>query len=162
MSAQPPEQHQAPGFVGNNGVSLCSLMPPTTYPSLTRIEACDAHTMYTSHSPTIQASTTLRYKYQPLHRSSKGLLRLLRVLPSRLEGRLQVELRLCDWSTEYRCLSYMWGEPSSENHEVLLDGCLFSVRDNLYRFLELASSRYPQESLWIDAVCIRPAPSKSR
>jgi hypothetical protein len=51
----------------------------------------------------------------------------------------------------------MWGEPSSEDHEVLLDGCLFSVRDNLYRFLELASSRYAQESLWIDAVSINQA-----
>lgn len=47
----------------------------------------------------------------------------------------------------------MWGESSSE-HEILMDGCSFHVRNNLYQFLELASEQYPNEPLWIDAVCI--------
>jgi hypothetical protein len=51
----------------------------------------------------------------------------------------------------------MWGEPSSNTHEILLDGCTFRVRDNLYTFLELASRLYPDEPLWIDPVCINQA-----
>jgi hypothetical protein len=47
----------------------------------------------------------------------------------------------------------MWGESLSD-HEIVIDGCSFHVRDNLYKFLELASERYPNEPLWIDAVCI--------
>jgi hypothetical protein len=52
----------------------------------------------------------------------------------------------------------MWGESSSD-HEILIDGCSFHVRDNLYKFLELASERYPNEPLWIDAVCINQSNS---
>ena len=104
--------------------------------------------------PSIErGSNGSRYQHKSLHRSSNLGLRLLKVLPSRLDGLIQVELWQSNGVTEYRCLSYMCGEPS-DDHEISLEGCIFFVRKNLYDFLELASERYPEEPLWIDALSI--------
>ncbi|KAF2447317.1 HET-domain-containing protein [Karstenula rhodostoma CBS 690.94] len=54
---------------------------------------------------------------------------------------------------EYRCLSYTWGEPP-EDHRILVNEHIFQVRKNLFEFLELATEVYPDEPLWIDALCI--------
>jgi hypothetical protein len=53
----------------------------------------------------------------------------------------------------YKCLSYTWGEPC-EGREILLNGCTFRVRDNLFEFLDIARRLFPMEFLWVDAICI--------
>ena len=48
----------------------------------------------------------------------------------------------------------MWGDPTSDCYEILLNDRAIKVRKNLHDFLQLARCRYPNLSLWIDALCI--------
>ena len=54
----------------------------------------------------------------------------------------------------YRCLSYTWGDPTSQQYDIVLNDCTFKVRKNLYEFLHMARQYYPNLELWIDAICI--------
>ena len=51
----------------------------------------------------------------------------------------------------------MWGCPTDDAYDVLLNGSLSQVRKNLYQFLCLAAQYYPDTPLWIDAICINQA-----
>jgi hypothetical protein len=113
------------------------------------------------------------FAYEPLNYSlDPNAIRLLRVLPTLLDGNIQVEIqqgqpgavrpeaaRRSSWALDgkqipgYRCLSYTWGEPC-EGRDILLNGCTFRVRDNLFEFLDTARRLLPMEFLWIDAICI--------
>jgi hypothetical protein len=55
----------------------------------------------------------------------------------------------------YTCLSYVWGSEKIQR-QILVNGKLLSVRENLYDFMCVARSKYanPQRTLWIDALCI--------
>ena len=54
----------------------------------------------------------------------------------------------------YQCLSYMWGDPGSEE-TILLNDQTFAVRKNLFDFLLLARQlKLTDTSLWVDAICI--------
>ncbi|KAF2024478.1 hypothetical protein EK21DRAFT_78658 [Setomelanomma holmii] len=77
------------------------------------------------------------FAYQPLNVSQQSI-RLIRVLP--------------ELSTEYSCLSYVWGSPSDRRIEIA--GQQHLVRDNLLAFLQVARSRGISKWLWIDALCI--------
>ena len=55
--------------------------------------------------------------------------------------------------TNYRCLSYRWGEPV-DSHTILINGHPFAVRKSLYHFLQIARKQFPGQLLWIDAICI--------
>jgi hypothetical protein len=46
------------------------------------------------------------------------------------------------------------GSPLDKNHEIILNGKLFRVRENLYSFLRVAMERFPRTPLWIDAISI--------
>jgi hypothetical protein len=50
-------------------------------------------------------------------------------------------------------LSYMWGE-ARDVGEILLNGRLRRVRQNVHEFLEHAERLYPMQPLWIDSLCI--------
>jgi hypothetical protein len=99
-------------------------------------------------------------------------IRLLSVLPTLLDGFIQVEIQQAQPGTVrpesvscsfepldgvtipgYRCLSYTWGQPC-DGREILLNGCTFRVRDNLFEFLDTARRLFPTTPLWIDAICI--------
>lgn len=54
---------------------------------------------------------------------------------------------------EYVALSYTWGDADLVK-EILLDGELFHVRENLWDFLNRARQTCLMEYLWIDALCI--------
>ncbi len=56
-------------------------------------------------------------------------------------------------SDTYTALSYTWG-PVSQSQDILLDGHVFVVRQNLWDFLHIARQNYPGIAFWIDAVCI--------
>jgi hypothetical protein len=113
------------------------------------------------------------FAYEPLDCSlDPNAIRLLRVLPGLSGGLIQVEMQqaapgtvkpeTASQSSEaldqnsiqgYRCLSYTWGEPC-EGREILLNGCTFRVRDNLFEFLDVARRLFSTELLWVDAICI--------
>lgn len=95
------------------------------------------------------------FVYDPL-KSPEYSIRLLKVSPN-LEGDLiSVHLRDHHISEpyQYRCLSYEWGPPSDDTHDILVNGNLLSVRANLHSFLRTARRRFPSIPLWIDAISI--------
>jgi hypothetical protein len=120
-------------------------------------------------------STPVRpaFAYTPLDCSrDPNAIRLLSVLPILLDGYIQVEIQQAQPGTVrpesvsrssealdgvsipgYRCLSYTWGQPC-KGREILVNGCNFRVRDNLFEFLDTARRLFPTTSLWIDAICI--------
>lgn len=53
----------------------------------------------------------------------------------------------------YEALSYVWGDRESTN-KIWVDGCLFTVTENLFE--ALSNLRQPSEDrlLWVDAICI--------
>ncbi|KAF2029746.1 heterokaryon incompatibility, partial [Setomelanomma holmii] len=55
----------------------------------------------------------------------------------------------------FNALSYAWGDAKGDKG-ILLDGMPFTVRRNLWTFLQQARNRLtqPPTLLWIDAICI--------
>lgn len=95
------------------------------------------------------------FAYTPLKVADYSI-RILEVLPD-VEDR-PVQVRLSESKTpltqRYRCVSYMWGAPSDETYDIILNECSFTVRKNLYHFLRMAGRRFSNTPLWIDAICI--------
>lgn len=91
------------------------------------------------------------FQYNPL--SAPGALRLLKVLPGKLDEQIQIHLWEATETVPYRCLSYMWGD-QAEQLPILVNGSQMSIGRNLYTFLEIARQRFSDETLWIDALCI--------
>lgn len=103
-----------------------------------------------ANTPTLSSQV---FAYDPL--SSPASIRLLKVLPKQDDCRIQIEL----WEQvqidpkPYRCLSYTWGE-SLATSSVRVNGRSMEVGNNLYAFLVVASQRFANETLWIDAISI--------
>ena len=103
------------------------------------------------------------YKHKPLD-LQKSQIRLFRLL-SKHNGDLEGEISTHDFEDgpSYRAVSYMWGPPSP-TREITIEGCSFTVRENLWQFLchfldsEYCSSNSLDSSgnvwLWIDQICI--------
>ncbi|KAH3916531.1 hypothetical protein HBI56_046950 [Parastagonospora nodorum] len=68
------------------------------------------------------------FAYEQLERPEDSL-RLLDVLPDPEHGLVHVELREYTEKekAQYRCLSYVWGSPTSKKHEIALNDCKFTV-----------------------------------
>lgn len=98
-----------------------------------------------------QHVTACNFHYNTL--SAPDSLRLLRVLPKKLNGCIQIHLWEPTKVVPYRCLSYTWGD-QTEKYSILVNGRQMEVGRNLYTFLELAQLKFPAKSLWIDAICI--------
>lgn len=100
--------------------------------------------------------TKARFEYQPLDLDTNST-RLIRLLHGRsAEGYLQLKMWHTVLPSEYRCVSYQWGN-SAHRCSVLLNGCVFTVGANLYALLQELHSWTQQgfqESVWIDAICI--------
>lgn len=117
------------------------------------------------------------FEHSPLDFTQKSI-RLLEVLPRNLaDDPIRVTIRHATLEATYTCLSYVWG-PAEPTHSIYINDRCFRVRENLYRFLEVASSnsarhqnlhvprRPPNDpshcflfeqvtnALWIDAICI--------
>jgi hypothetical protein len=93
---------------------------------------------------------TSPFVYHPL---PPDRLRLLEVLPTRLNGILRVRLTEHNLPASYRCVSYTWGS-ESDPKQILVNGQSLYVRRNLYDFLKMVATRFPNKPLWIDAICI--------
>jgi len=107
-----------------------------------------------------EPTDVLSYVHKPLDLTSDRI-RLLRIHPASRSGRIHIDIREGSTSDQYICLSYTWGDPT-ENFEISVDGRLMSVRSNLYHFLQMASRRYSNLSLWIDAICINQNDTKEK
>lgn len=96
-------------------------------------------------------------------------MRVLRVLPEQADGQVRVHLWEPNKPVPYHCLSYTWGYYSwdasdrewhivpSPNKIVLVNGQQKRIGRNLFDFLDMASRRFANAALWIDALCINQA-----
>ncbi|KAF1839723.1 hypothetical protein BDW02DRAFT_604326 [Decorospora gaudefroyi] len=132
------------------------------------------------------ASVVGSFQHQPLDLQAASI-RLVKVRPLAADGIIRCEIihtsTHADPSglpvpgslppTPYTCLSYVWG-PTSPSHIIMLNDKPFAVRQNLWEFLRIASSRSARKknvsiqwqpevpfnferitaALWIDALCI--------
>jgi hypothetical protein len=107
-----------------------------------------------------------------LHRKC---IRLLEVHPQdRPSDPVQCTIRHATLDEEYACLSYVWG-PEQPSHYIHVNDRRFRVRQNLYEFLVIASSKSARrhnlhvsphqtfglfdfkkvtQAIWVDALCI--------
>jgi Heterokaryon incompatibility protein (HET) len=97
------------------------------------------------------------YVYEPLRSSS---IRLLKIRRDSTESSIKCRFQIYKTShcPPYIALSYTWGS-TREQQEISLDGGSFSVRQNLWDFLQVANTHHRNEEgdlplLWIDQICI--------
>ena len=87
---------------------------------------------------------------------SASQIRLLRAHDIQLDPaaiRWTLEVFDLDQRPKYRALSYTWGD-ANEWEYITIDNQRFVIRTRLYQFLKLFQSRYPDEWIWIDQICI--------
>jgi len=110
------------------------------------------------HFPLVRLMSP-RYHYSDL---ANGSVRLLRLLPHdaaagenpRIECRFsQSPLLDSETAHPFEALSYAWG-PEENPKSILVDGCEFPVRANLYSALSHLQDRFIERVLWVDALCI--------
>ncbi|KAI4956587.1 hypothetical protein J4E91_000799 [Alternaria rosae] len=95
------------------------------------------------------------FKHEPLD-YRRGAIRLLRILPHlSADCLIQCEIWHDSVKASYTCLSYVWGSEKIQR-QILVNGKLLLVRENLYDFIGVARSKYanPARTFWIDALCI--------
>lgn len=101
------------------------------------------------------ASHTTSFQHEPLD-YRRSAIRLLRILPNLSnDGHIQCEMWHDSVKSSYTCLSYVWGSEKIQR-QILVNGRLLSIRENLYEYMRVARSKYanPPRTLWIDALCI--------
>lgn len=79
--------------------------------------------------------------------------RFLKVLPTRANNMVQLQLWEEPTAVSYRCLSYTAGAPTP-TFAIQVNGCTMQVGRNLHELLTVAAKRFANKILWIDAVCI--------
>jgi len=102
-----------------------------------------------------RTSRPTSFNHEPLD-YRRGAIRLLRILPLlSADGLIQCEIWHDSVEASYTCLSYVWGSEKIQR-QILVNGKLFLVRENLYDFMRVAQSKYanPARAFWIDALCI--------
>lgn len=95
------------------------------------------------------------YKYERLNLATDAirLIRLLKGDTSPIECEIfesyldQVE------SVPYEALSYVWGNKESTD-KIRVNGCLFTVTENLFEVLSYLRNSKKDRLLWVDAICI--------
>ncbi|KAL1600813.1 hypothetical protein SLS60_007201 [Paraconiothyrium brasiliense] len=92
--------------------------------------------------------------------SRQGYIRLLHLKPvttdpSELRGSLVLH-RLNEHCV-YEAISYAWGEFSSFNQVILINGKVLRITDNLYAALMAYCGSHRVRVLWADAICINQA-----
>ena len=93
------------------------------------------------------------FVHEPLN-LGQHTIRVLQILPGRSSETIKCILNHVPRQRDgYVCLSYMWGA-EYPNHVITVNGMRFSVRQKLFRFLELARKLEMKDRLWIDAICI--------
>ncbi|KAJ4985173.1 hypothetical protein SVAN01_09309 [Stagonosporopsis vannaccii] len=101
----------------------------------------------------------MNFEYDGLSESASK--RLLKVLPTKENDLIQVQLWQESKAVPYRCLSYTWGAPTP-TLPIKVNGCTMHVGKNLHEFLVIAAQRFANETLWIDAICINQSDSTEK
>ncbi|PMD31544.1 HET-domain-containing protein [Hyaloscypha variabilis F] len=103
---------------------------------------------------TTHESSNLIYSTAHLDLKSKEI-RLVEILPAD-----EATVISCRFHTQtlqkpapYTALSYTWGDTNNMK-QILLDGEVFKVRDNLWQFLHQIREQGRRDRFWIDAICI--------
>ena len=68
------------------------------------------------------------------------------------QSQLEVDTVNPGWGS-YEALSYMWG-PVSPCHSISINGVIHSVRDNLFKALQILRLEKDPRRIWTDALCI--------
>jgi len=110
----------------------------------------------------------LLFRHAPLDHTQPSI-RLIKITPGlSADGLISCGISHATIESEYVCLSYRWGdEDPKTSKDIFLDGKLFTIRQNLYDFLHLAStepewSHVMQKKYWIDALCINQSDGTER
>lgn len=81
-------------------------------------------------------------------------IRLLTILPSNTgDICCSVAVQSLDKQIPYIALSYVWGDPISQQR-ITCDGRALEVTENLYQAIQHLKRKQLTEPLWIDAICI--------
>ncbi|KPI38219.1 uncharacterized protein AB675_1019 [Cyphellophora attinorum] len=111
------------------------------------------------------------YEYSGVDKDAREI-RVLDLFPKLTsDGMIQGRLRTItlspvsdDHVLDYRALSYAWGNPEQDQHQIVVDGKRLEVRANLHDFLQVYrkditkwTRRMKHRTLWIDTICINQA-----
>lgn len=81
------------------------------------------------------------------------LLKITDITPYQIVGQLE----LFDLGTSntplYRALSYTWGVPNP-TYSIIINEQEFTIRSNLFGFLQIYGPRHLDEYIWIDQICV--------
>ena len=97
---------------------------------------------------------TARYRYTPLDPRNKKAIRVIRIWPDLVDGKIACDLKQVTTDYSYSALSYTWGSAKDATETILIDGHQFMVRRNLSAFMDHAREYHAQKALWIDAICV--------
>src|SRR4051794_7217871 len=127
---------------------------------MTTIDTASVSEQVTGDSPCGSNNEKARFCHKPLP-DATTCIRLFEIVPGAPGQMVNLKLtihrvpttELKSLSTiKYTALSYMWGPPRP-SREVLINGFSFSIRENLWNFVQqlaVDASGY----LWADAICI--------
>lgn len=92
------------------------------------------------------------HRYSPL--PNGNWLRLLRVQAGNSDE-VSCDLYTADLDTKpvFSAISYVWGDPS-QRQDISLNGCTFSVTQNLATVLQRVRNEDTKTVVWADAICI--------
>lgn len=96
------------------------------------------------------------YKVHPLRFDDSTNIRLIRVLSSsssNLAVSCVMQVVSLEDAPPFTALSYVWGHPK-DAYTIQLNGAPFTVRKNLWTFLNQYRQHGYENNLWIDALCI--------
>ncbi|RGP78862.1 hypothetical protein FLONG3_3061 [Fusarium longipes] len=97
---------------------------------------------------------------------SQGWFRLLTINPSREKDRtLAISCTLQQYQIvdcpPYEGMSYTWGDDEATK-TILVNGCAFAIRPNLFSALESLRNNDDSRTVWIDAICINQQDEQER
>ena len=103
-----------------------------------------------------------RFRYSPLDPKVKRAIRVIRIFPNLVDGKIACEIEHATTDAKYSALSYTWGTAKDATETILINGHRFMVRRNLWAFLDHAREYHSDYALWIDAICINQDDVKER
>lgn len=110
-----------------------------------------------SEEPEDKASSDFEYRdiEEPLE------VRLIKVHAQGKTIGVRLEHYDLDDAPDYSALSYTWGE-ESPTRQIMVNRRPFTIRLNLYHFLQVFQAKHQNEWLWVDQICINQSNNRER
>ena len=88
-------------------------------------------------------------------RDPRAQIRLIRLDPKKSDDDISASLETWDIESAppYNAISYAWGEPS-DRYAITINGFRLRVHKNCFHALKQARLHYPDDYVWLDAICI--------